>query len=79
MLCIICNVLSTAQRHNKGRTIAIPNIGFNEHHFPCRQFRAKSTLYNSGLIRNWKIIKRRKSKMWTDKLQNNIYLVYNEV
>ena len=38
-----------------------------------------STLYNTGGSKNWKIKQRKKSKMWTEKTLNNLYLIYNEV
>ena len=51
----------------------------NEHHLPCNQCIAKSTLHNTEGSKNVAIIKKRKSKMWTDKIHDNLYLVNNKV
>ena len=46
-----------------------------EHQLLFRQCRTKSTLYTTGESKNWKMIKRINSKIWTEKIHDNFVLV----
>ena len=48
-----------------------------KHQLPCDSAE-KSTLYNTGASKNWKIIKNLKCKILTEKIYVNLYLVYYE-
>ena len=48
-----------------------------EHQLPCNSAK-KSTLYNTGASKNWKITKNLKCKILTEKIYVNLYLVYYE-
>ena len=50
----------------------------NKYQLPCRQYRAKSSLHNTEGFETWKLIKRINSKLWTEKIHDYLYLVYDE-